>query len=85
MESWEAVFSTLSVRQLRDATIGKLLEEIRSVRSVPRCYKQDRSRLRLVVRQSPGSKDVNIEAEGTTALEAVTKRQPLKMQQIAKT
>jgi hypothetical protein len=32
------------------------------------------------VRQSPASKDVNTEAEETTALEAVTRRQPLNIQ-----
>jgi hypothetical protein len=39
----------------------------------------------LVVRQSPASKDVNTEAEEATALEAVTRRQPLKIQQIEMT
>jgi Co/Zn/Cd efflux system component len=38
----------------------------------------------LVVRQSPVSKDVNKEAEEATALEAVTRRQPMKIQQIKK-
>jgi hypothetical protein len=33
------------------------------------------------VRQSPSSKDVNTEAEEDTALEAVTKRQPVKIRQ----
>jgi hypothetical protein len=33
------------------------------------------------VRQSPASKDVNTEAEEATALEAVTRRQPVKMEQ----
>jgi hypothetical protein len=37
------------------------------------------------VRQSPASKDVNTEAEGTTMLEAVTKQQPVKTQQTEKT
>jgi hypothetical protein len=32
------------------------------------------------VRQSPTSKDVNTEAEEDTALEAVTRRQPVKIQ-----
>jgi hypothetical protein len=36
----------------------------------------------LIVRQSPVSKDLNIEA---TALEAVTRRQPVKIQQTEKT
>jgi hypothetical protein len=34
------------------------------------------------VGQSPGSKDVNTEAEEATALEAVTRRQPVKIQQM---
>jgi hypothetical protein len=36
------------------------------------------------VRQSPASKDVNTEAEETTVLEAVTRPQPLKIQQTEK-
>jgi hypothetical protein len=55
------------------------------VRSVPRCYKQDKSRVSLVVRQSPASKDVNTEAEETTVLETITRRQLAKIQQIEKT
>jgi hypothetical protein len=39
----------------------------------------------LVVGQSPASMDVNTEAEEATALEAVTRRQPVKMQQTEKT
>jgi hypothetical protein len=38
----------------------------------------------LVVRQSPVSKDVNVETEEATALEAVTRRQPVKIQQTEK-
>jgi glutaredoxin len=38
----------------------------------------------LVVRQSPASEDVNTEAEEATALEAVTRRQPVKLQQSEK-
>jgi hypothetical protein len=37
------------------------------------------------VRQSPASKDVNTEVEGSTALEAVTRRRPVKIQQTEKT
>jgi hypothetical protein len=37
------------------------------------------------VRQSPASKDVNTEAEEVTALEAVTRRQSVKIQQTEKT
>jgi hypothetical protein len=40
----EAVFSTRSLRQLLDAKIEELLGEVFSVWSVPRCYKQDKSR-----------------------------------------
>jgi hypothetical protein len=42
--------------------------------SLPKCYKQVRSRIYLVVRQSPASKVVNTEPEEATALEAVTRR-----------
>jgi hypothetical protein len=35
----------------------------------------------LVVRQSPASKDVNTEAEEATALNAVTRRQPVNTKQ----
>jgi hypothetical protein len=41
--------------------------------------------LSLVVRQSPASKGVNTEAEEAMALEAVTRRQPVKIQQTEKT
>jgi hypothetical protein len=37
------------------------------------------------VRQSQDSKGVNTEAEEATVLEAVTRRQPVKIQQTAKT
>jgi hypothetical protein len=40
--NWEAVFSTLSVGQMRDATI-ELLEAVFSMRSVLRCFKQYKS------------------------------------------
>jgi hypothetical protein len=43
------------------------------VRSVPRCYKQDKSRVHLIVGQSRASKDVNTEAEVSTAFAAVTR------------
>jgi hypothetical protein len=39
----------------------------------------------LVVRQSPASKDMDTEAEEAMALEAVTRRQPVKIQQTEKT
>jgi hypothetical protein len=53
------------------------------VRLLPRCYKQDKSSVQLVVRQCPAGKDVNTEFEGPTALEAIT-RQSVKTQQIEK-
>jgi hypothetical protein len=37
------------------------------------------------VRQSPASKDVNTEDEEAAALEAITRRQPVKIQQTEKT
>jgi hypothetical protein len=68
------------VAELRDTTI-ELLGEVFSLRSVPMCYKQDKSTVQSVVRQLPESKGVNIETEETTTLEAVTRRQPVKIQQ----
>jgi predicted metal-binding protein len=38
-----------------------------------------------VVRESPAGKDVNMEVEEVTALEAVTRRQQVKIQQTEKT
>jgi hypothetical protein len=63
-----------------------------SVRSVPRLYKEEQLRLResletavrrvgLVVGLSSNNEDVNTEAEEATALEAVTRRQLVKIQQ----
>jgi hypothetical protein len=40
--------------------------------------------LESVVRQSPASKDVNTEAKEARALEAITRRHPVKMQQTEK-
>jgi hypothetical protein len=37
------------------------------------------------VSQSPASQDVNTEAEEATALDAVTRRQPVKVEQTEKT
>jgi hypothetical protein len=76
------VFSKRSVRQLRDATI-KLLE-VFSMRSVPRCYKQDKSEF-SELGESPASKGVNMEAKEVTALEAVTRQRLMKTQQTEKT
>jgi hypothetical protein len=56
------------VQQLCDVTI----EELFSARSVPRCYKEGKSTVYLLLRQSPASKAVNTKTEGSTALEAVT-------------
>jgi hypothetical protein len=42
--AWEPVLSTRSVRQLRDAPV-ELFEAEFSLRSVPMCYKQDKSRV----------------------------------------
>jgi hypothetical protein len=65
-----------SMRYPRDPTIEELLGELFTVRSVPRCYNQEKSRFQLVERLSAGRKDVNTEGEEATALEAVTRRQP---------
>jgi hypothetical protein len=43
---------------VREIGIEELLVEVFSVRRVPRCYKQDKSSVELVVRQSPASEDV---------------------------
>jgi hypothetical protein len=40
------VFSTQFLRQLRDSTIEELLEEVLSMQSVPRLYKEEQLRLR---------------------------------------
>jgi hypothetical protein len=53
--------------------------------SMPRCYKQNKSRIQLAVRRSSISMDVNTELEEATALEAVTRRQPVKIEQTVKT
>jgi hypothetical protein len=65
------------------------------VRSVPRLYNEEQLQLREsfetavrrvgVVRQSPASKDVNTAVEGSTELEAVIRRQPMKTQKAEKT
>jgi hypothetical protein len=68
------MFSTQSVRQLRDATIKESFEAVFSMRSVPKYYKQAKSRVCSVVRQSSTSKDMNTEADEATALEAVTRQ-----------
>jgi hypothetical protein len=67
-----------SARQLRDAAIEELLGEVFSVLSVPRCRKQDKCRVSLVMRQSSASNDVHTKAEKATALEAVTRQRLVK-------
>jgi hypothetical protein len=47
--------------------------------------KQQLEKYELVLRQSLASKNVNTEAEEATALEAVTRWQPMKIQQTGKT
>jgi hypothetical protein len=49
------------------------------MRSVPRCYEQDESRILLVGRYSPAN--TSVKSEGATVLKAVTRRQPVKVQQ----
>jgi hypothetical protein len=56
-----------------------------SMRSLTTCYKQDKPRFWLVVRQQPAIKDMNTEGEEAAALEAVTRRQMVKIQQSEKT
>jgi hypothetical protein len=55
-----------------------------SVRSMLKCYKQDRCSNEFAVRQWPASKDMNMEAKIATALEAVTRRQLVRTQQTEK-
>jgi hypothetical protein len=74
------MFSMRSVRQLCDAKLEKLLGHVFYMRSVSKCYKQDK----LVVRQSPASTNVNTVVEGSTMLEAVTRQQPVQIQQTEK-
>jgi hypothetical protein len=63
---------------MRGVTI-ELLEAVFSMGSVPRCCKQDKSRVWLVLRQSPANKDVNTVVEESTALEAVTRQRVVKI------
>jgi hypothetical protein len=79
------VFSVGSVS--RRCNEGQLpLEEIleTAVRRVGD-WSEMATRLGVVVRQSPASKDVNTEAEEATTLRIVTRRQPVKIQQTEKT
>jgi hypothetical protein len=46
----------------------ELLGDVFSVRSVPRCYKQDSWRNELVVEQSPAGENVSTEGEDTVAM-----------------
>jgi hypothetical protein len=54
------------------------------MQSLPRCYRRNKSRIWLGVRQSPASNDTNTEDDEATALEAITRRQPVKLQQAEK-
>jgi hypothetical protein len=83
MTKREELFSTRSVRQLSDAI--KLLEAVFSMPSVPRCYKQDKSGVEVVGRQSSGSKGVNTEAEEVTVLESVIRQRLVKTQKTERT
>jgi hypothetical protein len=90
--NWEVVFSMQPLQKLRDATREELLEEVSSMWSVPRLYNEEQlwyervlRQQELVVRQSPASKDMNMKAEEATALEAITRWQPVKTQKTEKT
>jgi hypothetical protein len=50
---------------------------------MPKCYKQDESRI-IQLGELPASKSVNTEVEEATALEAVTRQRLVKTQQIEK-
>jgi hypothetical protein len=73
------------VRQIRDATVEELVGEVSSMRSVPRCYKQDKSIIQSLMRLSPSNKYVNTKVEGSTTLGAVTRQRLVKIQQTVKT
>jgi hypothetical protein len=79
------MFPTLSEHYPRDATIRELLGAMFSMRPLPRYYKQVKSRFYLVMRQSPVIKVVNTGGKKATALEAVIRRQPVKIQQTEET
>jgi hypothetical protein len=66
-------------------TTKELLEAVFSVLSLSRCYKQNNSTVYLVMRQSPATNGVNTETDEATALEAVTRRQSVTIQQTEKT
>jgi hypothetical protein len=55
------------------------------MRFVPRCYKQGKSRIQLVVRESPAGEDVNTATEEAAVLVAVTRLQSINIQQIEET
>jgi hypothetical protein len=57
----------------------------RSVRYLRDATLEERLGEVFSVRSLPASEDINTEVEEATALEAVTRRQPLKMQQAEKT
>jgi hypothetical protein len=72
------------MRQLCDTT-EELLVEVFSVESMQRCYKQYNSRVWLAIRMSPACKDMNMELDGSTALEAITRQRLVKTQQTEET
>jgi hypothetical protein len=55
-----------SAQQLCDVILGQL-EAVFSMQSVPECYKQEKSRVYLVVRHSSASKGVKTEYEEAVA------------------
>jgi hypothetical protein len=54
------------------------------MRSVPRCYKQNKSRILLLGKQLPACMGVNTAAEEATVLEVVTRQRLVKRQQTEK-
>jgi hypothetical protein len=79
------MFSMQSMRQVPDTTTEELLEEAFSVRSMPRCYKAEKLRICLVVRQLLASKDMCTKVELSTALKAIIRKWLLKTQQAENT
>jgi hypothetical protein len=69
----------LRLRESLETTMGRVGGWFEVVASLGVSWRNE-----LVVRQLSASKDVNTEAEEATALEAVTRRQPMKIQQTEK-
>jgi hypothetical protein len=87
-ELLEAVFSVRSVPRLHNEEQLRLQESLETaVRRVGDWCEMVTSNWsnELVVRESPGSKDVNTDAQEATALKAVTRRQPVNIQRTEKT